>query len=64
MMYAYSDMICNRHNFLSSQAIFCSFVALLPPKIKILKKNVRKTHGDIILLHMCTINQGHMMYSS
>ena len=38
MMYAYSNMECDRHNFLSFQVIFCSFVPLLIPKIKIWKK--------------------------
>ena len=36
---------------------FCSFAPLFMSKIKILKKY-------IILLHMCTINQEHMMYGS
>ena len=63
MMHAYSDMECDRHNFLSFQAIFCSFAPLLNPKIKIWKK-CKKTPGDIILLHMCTINQDHMMHGS
>ena len=34
-----------------------------PPKLKF-GKNVKKVSGDIILLHMCTINEDHMMYSS
>ena len=38
---------------------FCCFVPLLTPKIKIWKK-CKKTPGDIILLHMCSINQDHM----
>ena len=64
MMYAYSDMEClHRHNFSSFQAIFCSFAPLLTSKTKIWKK-CKKTPGDIILLHMCTINQDHMMYGS
>ena len=64
MMYAYSDMEClHRHNFLSFQAIFCSFAPLLTPEIKICNK-CKKSPGDIILLHMCTINQDHMMYGS
>ena len=62
-MHAYSDMECDRHNFLSFQAIFCSFALLLNPKIEIQKK-CKKPLGDIILLHMCTINQDHMMYGS
>ena len=41
MMYAYSDMECGRHNFLSFQAIFFSFSPLLTPKIKIWKKSTK-----------------------
>ena len=52
-----------RHNFLSFQTIFCFFTALLTPKIKIWKK-CKKTPGHIILLHMCTVNQDHIMYGS
>ena len=37
-----------------------SFAPLLTPKIKF-GKNVKKTHEDIILLHMHTINQDHMI---
>ena len=63
MMYAYSDMECDIHNFLSFQADFCSFAPLLATKIKALKK-CKKISDDIILLHMCTINPDHMMYGS
>ena len=65
-MYAYSGMECDRHNFLSFQAIFSSFAPLLTPKIKIWKKckKKKKTPADIILLHTCTIDQDHMMYGS
>ena len=38
MMYAYSDMECDRHNFLPFEATFCSFTPLLTTKIKIWKK--------------------------
>ena len=62
MMYAYSDMEClHRHNVLSVQANFCFFTPLLASEIKIWKK-CKKTPGHLILLHMCTINQDHMMY--
>ena len=61
MMYAYLDMEClDRHNFLSFQLIFCFFARLLTSKIKI----VKKPPGHITLLHMCAINQDHMMYGS
>ena len=57
------DMEWDRHNFLSFWAIFCTFTPLLTPKIKIWKK-AKKTPWDIILLHMCTINEDHTMYGS
>ena len=55
--------------------IFCHFgpfFVLLPPpppnnlknqNFKKMKKN-EKTVGDIIILHMCTINDNHTMYGS
>ena len=43
--------------------ISCSSTSLLTLKIKIWKKG-KKTPGDIIFLHMCTIDQDHMMYGS
>ena len=50
--------------------IFCyfrQFFAILPPlttwKIKILK-NWKKTPGDIIILHMCSISKNHVMFDS
>ena len=27
-------------------------------------EKLKKKHGDIIILHMCTINDNHMMYGS
>ena len=33
-----------------------------PGKSKFWK--IEKTHGDIIILHMCTINEYHMIYVS
>ena len=61
MIYAYSNMECHRHN-----CHFRSFFPFLPHywpwKLKF-GKNVKKP-GYIILLHMCTINQDHMMYGS
>ena len=46
--------------------IFNHFLSFYPhnnPKIKISKKWNKKP-GDIIILHMCTINENHMMHSS
>ena len=55
-------MECSRHIFLSFWDIFCSLTPLTTCKIKILKKMKKKnkTPGNIILLHMCTINGDHM----
>ena len=50
------------YNF-RSFVIFYTFNPLLTTKSKIWKK-CKKTAGDIIILHMCTINQDHIMYGS
>ena len=52
----------DRPNFLSFWTIFCPFSHLKTWKIKILK--LKKTPGDIIILHICTVNDNHMMYGS
>ena len=44
-------------------AIFFPFTTLTTQKITLFKK-MKKTPGDIIILHMCTKNYDHMMYSS
>ena len=54
----------------TTNRIFCHFgqcFALLPPnnpENQNFKKMKKKTPGDIIILHMCTINDNHMMYGS
>ena len=48
-----------RHN----RQKFCPFVPLINQKIKILKK-WKKTPRDIIILHLSTTNDNHMMSSS
>ena len=63
MMYGSWDMECNKQNFLSFRTAFYPFTPLTTWKIKILKK-WKKIPGDIIILHMCTINDHHMMYGS
>ena len=63
MMYSFWDMDHDRQNILSFWTIFCTFIALTTQKIKILKK-WKEPPGDIICLHMCTINENHMMYDS
>ena len=42
---------------------FLSFYPPDNPKNQNFEK-LRKKHGDIIILHMCTINDNHMMYGS
>ena len=48
-------------NFVILGHIF-PFSPLTTQKIKILK--LKKTPGDIIILHICTINDNHMIYGS
>ena len=59
MVYGSWDIKCNRQNFLSFWAIFCPFAPLTTHKIKLLKK-WKKHSGDIIILHMSTINKNHL----
>ena len=61
MIYSYSEMKCDAHNFFCH---FRPFSALLPHYWPGKLKFAKKTPGDIILLHMCTINQDHKMYDS
>ena len=49
--------------FLSFWTIFCPFNSLRTQKIKILK-TMKKHPGDIIILHMCIINENLMIYRS
>ena len=49
--------------FLSFWTICCPFTPLTIQKIKNFEK-MKKTHGDIIILYMCTINENHMIYGS
>ena len=62
MMYHSWDMECDRQKFLP----FCTVFALLPannPENEDFAK-MKKMPGDIIILHLCTINDNHMMYHS
>ena len=65
MMYDSSDIERNWQNFFSFWTIFCPFTSnpITTQRIKILKKK-KKTPGDIIILHKCTINDNHMIYGS
>ena len=50
----------------ATDIILCHFLPFYPttdPQKLKFRKNVKKT-GHIILLHMCTINEDHMMYGS
>ena len=62
MMYRSWYTELDRQNILSFWTIFCFFTPLTTQKIKIWKK-MKKTR-DIIILHMCTINDNPMMYHS
>ena len=63
MMCGSWDMDHDRQNFLSLWTIFCPFTTLTTQKIKILKK-WKNIPVDIVILHMCTVNENHMMYVS
>ena len=53
----------DRKNFLSCWTIFCPFTSLTNPENQNFEK-MKKVPGHIIILHMCTINENHMMYGS
>ena len=53
----------DRHNFLSFWTIFLHFYPLNNPKNQNFEK-IKKPPGDIITLHMCTINDNHMWHGS
>ena len=57
------DIRRNRQKFLSFWVLFCPFIPLTNQKIKILKK-WKKTPGHIIILHLSTTNDNHIMYGS
>ena len=74
-MYGSWDMERNRQNFLSFWNAFfanpspppTSTPTLPTPPIDPKNQNfeiIKNTPGDIIILHMCIINDNHMMYGS
>ena len=63
MMYGSWDTERDRQKILSFWPIFCPFSTLTTWKIKISTLQ-KKNPGDIITLHICTINENHMMYGS
>ena len=62
-MVPFWDIKGKGQSFLLFWAIFCSLTLLTTQKTKILKKKLKKP-GDIIILHVCTTNDYHMMYRS
>ena len=64
MMYGSWDTECNGQNFLSIWTIFCSFTPLPNSPKKQNFGKMKKTSGDIIILHRYNINGNHMMYGS
>ena len=63
MIYGSWNITCNRHKFSSFWAISYPFSPLTTWKINLLPLKTT-TPGDIIILHICTINDNHMMYGS
>ena len=63
MMYSSWDIECEGQNFLSFWTIFYIFTAPNNPKNRNFQK-VKKPPGDIIILHMCIMNDNHMMSGS
>ena len=61
LMYRSWHIRCNRPNFLSFWVIFCPFTFDHPENQNF---EIIKTPKDIIILHMCTINDDQMMYVS
>ena len=70
MLYWSWDMVHDRCNYFSFWPIFCPFTSLTTQKIKIKKKKMKKTTGDISFytsvpkIMMCTKNHDHMQYCS
>ena len=64
MMYGSWDIKCDRQNFLSFWAsFFLPFYRPNNPENQNFEKNEKRL-GDVIILHMSTMNQNHMMYDS
>ena len=63
MMHGSWDMECDRQNFLSFRTDFCPFTPPMDPENQNFE-NMKIVPGDIIILHMCTINDSHMIYGS
>ena len=62
MIYGSWNIRCDWQKFLSFWATFCPLSPLTTQEIKILK--LKNIPGDTIILHICTINDNHMMHGS
>ena len=64
VMYGSWEAECNKHNFLSFWAIFCPSPPPPPPKNPENQnfEKMKKTPGNIIILHMSTTNENHLIY--
>ena len=62
MIYGSWNIRCDRQKFLTFWVFCCTFSPLTTWKIKTL--TLKKTPGNIIILHICNINDNHMMYGS
>ena len=64
-MYGSWDMKHDEQKLLPFFIIFCPFTPWKPKKSKSWKnEKKKKMPGDIIISHMCTLNDSHMMYGS
>ena len=63
MMYGSWDMECDRLNFFVILDRFSPFYSPMDPENQNFKK-MKKTPEDIIILHIYTINDSHIMYGS
>ena len=63
MMYGSWYMKCNEQNFFVNLDHFLHFYPTNNPKNQNSEK-MKKPLGNIIILHLCTINDNHMMYGS
>ena len=53
----------DRHNFFVILDSFLPFYPSMDPENQNFEK-IKKTPGDTLTLHMCTISSNHMMYGS
>ena len=62
IIYGFWNVRCDRQKFLSFWVNFCPFSPQTTQKIKILK--LKKSPGNIIILHICAIHDNHIIYVS